>query len=110
MSKVVIVFAFFEVSFIPSGYTHVSLVFPVTYKFQNNLVFITTSATKQQLFDQNVVDGGNRDLRDVIALAFSYVVGVTCGCNKLRPCKVDTIIKYTRMPYETFKLAMAHTR
>ena len=47
----------------------------------------------------------NRELRGAIALAFGHLIGVTCGGNKLRPCKTDTINKYTRMAYEAFKSA-----
>jgi hypothetical protein len=50
----------------------------------------------------------NRELRGAIALAFGHLIGVTCGGNKLRPCKTDTINKYTRMAYEAFKSAKTH--
>lgn len=49
-----------------------------------------------------------KELRGAIALAFGHLIGVTCGGNKLRPCKTDTINKYTRMAYEAFKSAKTH--
>ena len=50
----------------------------------------------------------NRELRGAIALAFGHLIGVTCGGNKIRPCKTDTINKYIRMAYEAFKSAKTH--
>ena len=41
-------------------------------------------------------------------MAFGHLIGVTCSANKLRPCKTDTVNKYTRMAYEAFKSAKTH--
>ena len=49
-----------------------------------------------------------RELRGAIALAFGHLIGVTCSGNKLRPCKTDTIAKYSRIAYEAFKSAKTH--
>jgi hypothetical protein len=47
-------------------------------------------------------------LKTSIVLAFGHLVGVTCSDNKLRPCKNDTVNKYSRMVYEAFKSARTH--
>ena len=41
-------------------------------------------------------------------MAFGHLIGVTCNPNRLRPCKTDTISKYTRLAYEAFKSAKTH--
>ena len=41
-------------------------------------------------------------------LSFSHLVGLTCS-NKQRPCKADTISKYSRIAVEAFKNAESHT-
>ena len=40
-------------------------------------------------------------------MAFGHLVGVTCK-NPLRPCKPDTINKYSRMAFDDFKNAKTH--
>lgn len=49
----------------------------------------------------------DRELRSAIALGFSHLVGVTC--TKWRPCKTETINKYTLVAFEAFKSARTHS-
>jgi len=49
-----------------------------------------------------------KELRGAIALSFGHLVGVTCNTLKQRPCKADTISKYSRMAQEAFKNAKTH--
>lgn len=48
-------------------------------------------------------------MRGSIAMAFGHLIGVTCNPHKGRICKTDTVNKYGRMAYDSFKNAKTHS-
>jgi len=50
----------------------------------------------------------SKKMRAAIAMAYGHLVGITCSANKHRPCKTDTLNKYSRIAFEAFKNAKSH--